>query len=260
MIRTLFIIAGAALVLCLVTLGGAAAIGGHDLQRHGWSWTLKDDNGESVRFERVKGGGTEDLGPITTRSLPWTGGEALKIESAINVEYVQGPENTVVITGPKGLADRVRLEDGRLYLADGDERVVFGWSNGALSARSERDELKVVVTTPNVRRFEVSGSSDLSVTSFDQPSLAVAISGSADVTVTGRTDALDLSISGSGDAYLDGLKTTDATVNVAGSGTARIAPTGKASITISGSGDVDLSTRPAQLVTNVSGSGSISQG
>ena len=117
-----------------------------------------------------------------------------------------------------------------------------------------------MVTTPNVRRFEVSGSSDLSVTNFDQPSLAVAISGSADVTVTGRTDALDLSISGSGDAYLDDLKTTDATVNVAGSGTAQIAPTGKASITISGSGDVDLSTRPAQLVTNVSGSGSISQG
>ncbi len=260
MIRTLFIIAGAALVLCLVTLGGAAAIGGHDLQRHGWTWTFRDDNGESDRFERVKGGGTEDLGPFTTRSLPWSGGETLKIDSAIKVEYVQGPENTVVITGPKGLADRVRLDAGRLSLVDGDERVVFGWSNGNLSARSERDELKVVITAPSVRRFEVSGSSDLSVSNFDQPSLAVDISGSADVTVTGRTDALDLSISGSGDAYLDDLKTTDATVNVAGSGTAQIAPTGKASITISGSGDVDLSTRPAQLVTNVSGSGSISQG
>ena len=116
--------------------------GGERTASHGWSWTLKDNNGESVRFERIKGGGTEELGPITTRSLPWTGGEALKIESAINVEYVQGPENTVVITGPKGLADRVRLEDGRLYLANGDERVVFGWNNGTLSARSERDELK----------------------------------------------------------------------------------------------------------------------
>ena len=34
MIRTLFIIAGAALVLCLVTVGGAVAIGGQDLQPH----------------------------------------------------------------------------------------------------------------------------------------------------------------------------------------------------------------------------------
>ena len=65
MIRTLFIIAGAALVLCVVTVGGSLALGGHDLQRHGWAWTFKDDNGESVRFERVKGGGTDDLGPFT---------------------------------------------------------------------------------------------------------------------------------------------------------------------------------------------------
>lgn len=49
MIRTLFIIAGAALVLCLVTVGGALAIGGHDLQRHGWAWTIKDQDGETDR-------------------------------------------------------------------------------------------------------------------------------------------------------------------------------------------------------------------
>ena len=35
MIRTLFIIAGAAFVLSLVTLGGAFAIGGRDMARHG---------------------------------------------------------------------------------------------------------------------------------------------------------------------------------------------------------------------------------
>ena len=145
MIRTLFIIAGAALVLCLVTVGGALAIGGHDLQRHGWAWTIKDQDGETIRFERVKGGGTDDLGPLTTRTLPWTGGETLTVDSSIDVDYVQGDANTVVITGPKGLTDRVRLVDGRLDLGDGDERVVFGWDNGNFSARSERDELKVVV-------------------------------------------------------------------------------------------------------------------
>ena len=75
MIRTLFIIAGAALVLCVVTVGGSLALGGHDLQRHGWAWTFKDDNGESVRFDRVKGGGTDDLGPFTTRTLTWAGGD-----------------------------------------------------------------------------------------------------------------------------------------------------------------------------------------
>jgi hypothetical protein len=259
MIRTLFIIAGAALVLCIAALGGAVAIGGHDLQREGWAWTFKDDNGESVRFERVKGGGTDDLGPFTTRTLAWTGGETLTVDSSIDVEYVQGDANSVVITGPKALADRVQLTDGRLSMGDGDERVVFGWNNGNFSARSEREELKVVVTAPNVRRFAANGSGDLTITAYDQPAFDLDISGSAEVVATGRTEALTLAINGSGDADLRTLAARDATVDISGSGDAEIAPTGEAQVRISGSGDVTLASRPAKLTSEVAGSGEIYQ-
>ncbi|TFW12309.1 DUF2807 domain-containing protein [Brevundimonas intermedia] len=259
MIRTLFIIAGAALVLCLVTVGGAVAIGGHDLQRHGWAWTFKDDNGESVRFERVKGGGTDDLGPLTTRTLPWTGGESLTIDSSIDVEYIQGDANTVVITGPKGLTDRVRLVDGRLDLGDGDERVVFGWDSGNFTARSERDELRVVITAPKVNRFNANGSGDLLINAYDQPSLTVDIAGSAEVTASGRTDDLKVEIAGSGDASLGDLTTRDASVDIAGSGDARIAPTGQVKVVIAGSGDVALATRAANVNSTVTGSGEVYQ-
>jgi hypothetical protein len=259
MIRTLFIIAGAALVLCLVTVGGALAIGGHDLQRHGWAWTFKDDNGESVRFERVKGGGTDDLGPLTTRTLAWTGGDTLTVDSSIDVEYVQGDANTVVITGPKGLTDRVRLVDGRFDLGDGDERVVFGWSSGNFTARSERDELKVVVTAPNVNRFRSNGSGDLLITGYDQSSLTLNIAGSAEITASGRSDALDLTIDGSGDASLGDLTVRDARVDISGSGDARIAPTGDVKVAIAGSGDVALTTRAANVNSTVTGSGEVYQ-
>jgi Putative auto-transporter adhesin, head GIN domain len=259
MIRTLFIIAGAALVLCIVTLGGAVALGGHDLQRHGWAWTIKDRDGETIRFERIKGGGTDDLGPLTTRTLAWTGGETLSVESSIDVEYVQGPANTVVITGPKGLTDRVTLTDGRLSLGDGDERIVWGWDSGNFSARSERDELRVVVTAPNVRRFATRGSGDLDITGYDQPSMALSISGSADVTAAGRTDTLDIDIAGSGAGDLRALDTRDAKVDIAGSGDANIAPTGDVQVNIAGSGDVTLATRPAKLTSEIAGSGDVYQ-
>ncbi|WP_395942709.1 GIN domain-containing protein [Brevundimonas sp.] len=259
MIRTLFIIAGAALVLCIAALGGAVALGGHDLQREGWAWTIKGDNDESVRFERIKGDGTDDLGPFTTRTLAWAGGETLTVDSSIHVDYVQGGANTVVITGPKALADRVRLTDGRLSMGDGDERVVFGWSHGNFSARSERDELKVVVTAPNVRRFVANGSGDLNIGAYDQPSLSLTVSGSADVFATGRTQALDVDINGSGDADLRTLAARDATVDISGSGDAVVAPTGDALVRISGSGDVGLATHPAKLTSEVSGSGDVYQ-
>ena len=257
MIRTLFIIAGAALVLCLVTVGGAVAIGGQDLQRHGWAWTFKDDDGETVRFERVRGGGTDDMGPFTTRTLAWNGGETLSVDSSVNVEYVQGDAGSVVVTGPKALADRVRIEDGHIRLGDGDERVVFGWNSGNFSARSERDELKVVVTAPNVRRFVSNGSGDLAIVAFDQPSLTLDLSGSADVTASGRSDALDLTINGSGDADLRGLTLKDARIDIAGSGDADLTASGQVDVQINGSGDVTLSGRPANLNSRISGSGQV---
>jgi len=259
MIRTLFIIAGAALVLCAVTVGGALAIGGNDLARHGWAWTIQDRDGQNIRIERIRGGGTDDLGPVVTRTLAWTGGDALVIDDSIDVEYVQGDQAGVVVTGPRGLADRVRLDGGRLSLGEGDERVVFGWDSGNLSARSERDELKVVVTAPSVKRFELNGSQHLSIVAYDQPTLAIALSGSGEIEAAGRTDSLDLNLSGSGEADMDGLAVRDAAVSVSGSGDVRVGPTGAADIAIAGSGDVDLTSRPARLNTSVSGSGEIHQ-
>lgn len=257
MIRTLFIIAGASLVLCVATIAGALALGGSDLARHGWAWTIEDRDGETIRFERVRGGQAEDLGPVTTRTLEWTGGDSLTVASSLDVDYVQGPGNSVVITGPKGLADRVRLENGRLYLDDGEERVVFGWGDGHFSARSERDALKVVITAPGVRSFDLSGSGDLTITGYDQPSLTVAVAGSSDVTAQGRTDKVEVSISGSGEANLEALATKDARIAIAGSGEGRLAPTESAEVDISGSGEVVLTTRPAALRQTVSGSGEV---
>lgn len=257
MIRTLFIIAGAALVLSIATIGGAAALGSRDLAANGWSWTFTDENGEHVRFERVRGGGASDLGPVITRTLAWDAGQSLGIEAALTVEYVQGAEAGVVVTGPKGLADRVQLENGRLSLSEGDERVVFGWDRNGPTARSERDELRIVVTAPNINTFDMEGSGRLTLRDYDQDALSIDLSGSGDIFAAGRARTLELDISGSGEADLSQLTLADANVAIAGSGEARLGPTGRADVTISGSGDVELTRQPATLNQSISGSGDI---
>ena len=82
MIRTLLIITGASLVLCIAALAGAAAIGGQDMARHGWTWTFRDGDGfrreETVTFKRA------DSGPRVTRTLAWDGGD-------IDVDLTQRP-------------------------------------------------------------------------------------------------------------------------------------------------------------------------
>lgn len=249
MIRTLLIITGASLVLCIATLSGAAAIGGNDLAREGWEWTFRDgDSSETVTFQRG------DTGPSVTRNLAWTGGDSLTVEIPGEVTYVQGDTPSVVVTGRKSMVDRVTLTDGRLSWADDDdgaEHVVFGWSN--------RDRLRVVITAPAVTSFALQSSADLSIRDYDQPTFSLDVSGSGDVDASGQTETATIEINGSGDSDLASLSMTDASIETSGSGDVRVGPTGSARVDISGSGDVDLTNRPANLQQTITGSGDIDQ-
>lgn len=249
MIRTLLIITGASLVLCVAALGGAAALGSRDIARHGGNWTFWDDDGERhvVHFQR------SDDGETLSRTLDWTGGDRLQVDVAAEVTYVQGDEASVTVTGPKAQVEGLRLADGRLTFDDEDnvDHVVFGWR--------DHQPLRVTVTAPSVRNFGLSSSGDLVIRDYDQPSLFVAIDGSGEVDATGRTEAVELDISGSGEADFSGLLTRDADIEISGSGEAIVGPTGAARIAISGSGDVDLTRRPASLTQSISGSGDVNQ-
>lgn len=257
MIRTLLIIAAAGLVLATASIGGAFALGGRDMARHGWEWTFHDKDGDTVSFERDDG----TRGPDVTRTLEWTGGQTLTIDLSADVDYVQGDTPGVTVTGPAQLVERVRLVDGRLTWADRDgpnhETVVFGRREHGRGIWVHSEAVKIVVTAPNINSFNVEGSANLMLRDYDQDTLQVDISGSGEVSATGRTRALEVDISGSGDADLGSLVTTDANVAIAGSGDAVVAPTGRADITIAGSGDVVLNTRPATVNQQVSGSGEV---
>jgi hypothetical protein len=259
MIRTLFIIAGAALVLCLASIGGAMALGSRDLAAHDWTWVISDDEaGPSERVNISRG----DLGPDSTRTLDWSGGQQLTVDLSADVTYVQGDKPGVVVTGPKQSVERVRLVGGRLSLADGDddyaERVFIRWGPNGIQGWSESERLKITVTAPSVNSFRVAGSGDLTIENYDQPTLSLIIDGSGDVHGVGRAGRLTLRTNGSGDVELDDLEVTDAEIDSTGSGEVVVGPTGDANIRLSGSGDVDLTRRPKSLQTDVSGSGEVS--
>lgn len=255
MIRTLFIIAGAALVLSIATIGGAAALGSRDLAANGWAWTFTEDEWGNGRIQRA--GKAEDLGPDVTRSVAFEGGERLELDLSADVTYIQGEETTVVITGPQTVIDRVRVQGSRIWMDDGPERVTLRWDGHGLNGYSDTDRLRITVTAPTVTTFDLEGSSDLKIRDYDQDALSIDVSGSGEIEADGRTRTLELDISGSGEVDLSRLTLTDANVAIAGSGEALLGPSGRADVTISGSGDVELTQQPATLNQSISGSGDI---
>lgn len=242
MIRNLLIIMGVGLIMAVVGIGGAFAVGGPSLMRDGWAWTWVEGDREWVRVSHE---GRRERGPEVTRTLDWSGGDRLIVDAPADVVFTQGPTASVTVTGPGDRVAAVRLENGRLFIDD--ERGWRGW----------RDQVRVTITAPDVSAFELNGSGSLTLRTIDVPALRVAISGSGDVEAEGRARTVEVDVAGSGAADLSALVVTDATVEVSGSGEVDVGPTGRASISISGSGDVDLTRRPASVQSTVSGSGDV---
>ncbi len=244
MIRNLVVIAVAGFVLCLAALSAAFAIGGPDaIARGGWHWAgvwQGDDWDRDWDIDVREGGG-----PSATRTFEWDGSDRLSLSIPAEVTYTQaaGP-GKVVVTGPERLLDRIEVDNGRIQVRKG------GWN---------MRKVRIEVTAPDVSRFHLSGANELTIADYDQPSLSIDVSGASEVIASGRTDALDIDISGAGEAEMGRLAARDVTVDISGAGEATVAPTGRARLQISGMGDITLVTEPAQLETDISGAGRINR-
>ena len=253
MIRTLTIISVVGFLLCIVSIAGAVGIMGGPFAIH--DWTIRRFGHELSHQEwhghgwRVESGGSEDdlasAGPAVTRDFTWSGGDLLDVSAPADIAFTQGTTAKLTVTGPKSALDHLLVRDGHI----GFDRDM-----------DEVGRLTITLQAPGVSRFDLSGDQHLTIAGYRQDRLDLTISGSADATATGVAKAVSVDIAGSGRADLGKLEAEAAKVDISGSGEAVIAPKAKADIDVSGDGRVDLLTHPADLQTDVSGSGHIGHG
>jgi hypothetical protein len=263
MIRNLLVIAAASFVLMLGCFAGVAALAGPVILKDGWTIPFDHNDDGPVRPTHIDITGTK-ASPIVSRQMAWTG-EALTVDLPLDVIYVQGPVAKIEISGPKAVVDRLRIEAGRISLIDGDvdgDHVGLNADNltidrHGIRVHSKADQMKIVVTAPNVSTFQLNGSGDLEIRDYNQAAMTLAINGSGDVSAAGKATALVLATAGSGDAELDDLQALDAQIAISGSGDADISASNTVKIDISGSGDVGLQAQPANESSTISGSGSV---
>lgn len=245
MIRVLVLIAISGFLAGVVALAGAAALGGPELATRHWDWAVDwdDHRGGVHRDGDWRPTEKKDDDGDAKREIAWDGSTKAIFELPAEIEFTQtaGP-GKVTIVGPRELVSRVRLTEGRLSL-DG--------------APVPYSRMRVMISAPSVTHFEVGGDDRLEIRDYKQDKLALVVSGSAEVAAKGQVGALDLELSGSGEADLADLATEAVTADVSGSGQATLAPRDRASLEVSGSGEVKLATRPTQLDTDIAGAGEV---
>ncbi|HWC63621.1 MAG TPA: DUF2807 domain-containing protein, partial [Rhizomicrobium sp.] len=165
----------------------------------------------------------------------------------------QGGPPAIIVRGNRDALAKVRYGHGRLAGYN-----VYNCFIGFLcdDGRDERP-LDVEVRGVALNEIDISGVADVRLGHIEQDRLTLHISGAGAARGEGRLNSLDLSVSGAGHVGLAGLAVGSAKVVLSGAGSAEIAPSGSADVTISGVGSVRLATKPENLVTNISGMGSV---
>lgn len=245
MIRTLILVTVVGLFLSIGSMVAAVGFAGGPagiralIKNHklGASVTLSHTTTDDNRKTPV-------TGPVVSRDFPWTASDRLEVNDVAEITYIQGPVAKLTIEAPKSVLDNIEIEDGTISRDGG-----HGWDG----------KLKVTLTAPNVHRFELGGVQSLTLRQFDQQDLEINLSGTGSVTGTGKVKALSLDISGAGSADLSGMQMDEAEVSLSGAGSAKLGPRSSANIAISGIGGVELTRKPANLSTSISGLGQVKQ-
>jgi hypothetical protein len=233
--KRLALIATAGIVLSVVCLAGACAVGGKTLGDSlinlGSNW------GDGPLCD------VNPSGKTGTRTLDWDGSDHAGIAIPANASYRPGIGDKLVISGDDALLPHIQVRDG----------------NVKFDCRMRGDHAPLTVALPGraFRTFSVAGSGSLSLDAIDQPKLRINLAGSGDVTANGQVHELNMNLAGSSRAKMGSLAADKVDLNIAGEGDVEVAPKDNLDVKVAGSGKVVLMSEPHNIESHIFGSGQI---
>jgi len=203
--------------------------------------------------------GCTDLGSDNTRI---TGSGVMSIEArdvgSFDRLAVEGSGEVFIEVGPATSLE-IEAEDNVMTVLTTEIR------NGRLVLSVEEgNSLRNVeipiyrITTPDLAGVSIAGSGNVVVDGVDTTEFTVDIAGSGYVQPSGSADHISVSISGSGDYDGASLSAPTAEVSIAGSGAVVVNATDALDVSIAGSGDVVYLGNPT-LTQSIDGDGRVSQ-
>ena len=203
-----------------------------------------------------------------------TGFHAVNVAGSFDVYITQGSTESVKVDAPANVIDRIitEVEGGILKIyTKNNNGFNFNWGNNKrMIVYVSIKEVNSVALTGSGDVFfknglkaptlaiKLNGSGDVSGR-VDVRNLETNLSGSGDITLTGRAETSQVSVVGSGDFTGQNLVTNSTTVKVAGSGDARVNATEKIDASVAGSGDVHYTGGATNVSSAKAGSGDISR-
>ena len=214
----------------------------------------------------IRGNGT-----ITQQNFPLNDFKTVSVSGDWTVEITQNVTFSVTVDADRNLFDYLDIR------VDGNHNLHIGFKKGyaisnahckvsikmpILERLTTSDSITGVIKSFNnmsekAMSIAISGSGDITANNIKVKNLALEISGSGDFKATGEAQTFTGSISGSGNIKAVDLKTEKANISISGSGSAKVWFTNSLKAHISGSGSVLYKGNPANVISDISGTGSV---
>lgn len=220
----------------------------------------------AVLASLMAGCSVQGNGQLATQTYQLQGFNELSIggDFTSSIEVLQTDSSTLAVTTDSNVMPHIRYtQQGNRLTVYSEKSISPTLSNLEVKSSqlqyltlSGSNDAQLNLGLADQFELEISGSAKVFSQDLDVQTLLVDISGSGDVTASGKATTLNLLISGSGTVDFSGLDVGAASVEVSGSGKVLLGQVEKLDVAISGSGEVQYQGE-ARVQSRVSGSGQI---
>lgn len=230
MIKKLLIVAVSGVMLALISIGAAVAIGGPDLRG-------------AFRDGHFVWDSQRHAGPVVKKEFAFDASRPLGIAMPLDMRFTRSDKVSMTVEGPQDLINNLVYEDGELSLPD--------------SNHSFDEGIRLTITAPVLPALDISGPANIEIDDLRQPAFKLSMAGAGNIEASGKVERLDVDAAGAGNVDLTDLETADAEVDIAGLGNADISASGKVVASIAGAGNVTLHRKPRELDSDIAGLGNV---
>ena len=218
--------------------------------------------------EKIKGNGNIISQTRTTGDY-----DAIKVAGSFDVELVSGKEGIISIKGEENLLPYVKVEVKENVLK------IYIEKNTQIKP-STREKIQIVIPFEKISAVALVGSGDIQTKNViksdvfsaklagsgnlnldvNSNALELNLSGSGDATIKGSADSFKAKLAGSGNIKASDLKSKNVEASLSGSGNSTVTCNNALVARVAGSGNIKYLGNPEKCDVKVSGSGNITKG
>lgn len=128
---------------------------------------------------------------------------------------------------------------------------------GSNASYSTNKGVKLHLVVPSLEGLTIRGSGNVNIAGLKEPKFALSLRGSGNIKIDGSTDDLAIDLAGSGDIDTTKLTAKRAVVNLRGSGDVKVHAVESLQANLRGSGDVRYTGNPNEVLEHITGNGSV---